>query len=96
MIWYQQGEHHGVIKNRIESPDQPTRVEYEVWSREQDGQPDEWMATYSDRDMAVSRIELLDRFRETAREALLSDPEWQPGGKRVSDLDDADWGRQQK
>ena len=77
MIWYQQGEHHGVIKTLIESPDQPTVVMWELWSREKDGQPGECLDVYQDRDLALSRIDLLDRFRETAREAFLADPEWQ-------------------
>ena len=48
----------------------PTYAVYEIWSIGKDGEPGELMTEYRDRDTAFKKMELMERFRETAREAL--------------------------
>ena len=70
MKWFHQGENYGIVRAYLESADQPTRVEYAIYSVGRDRDPDEFMISYTDRERAVKKLELLERFRETAREAL--------------------------
>ena len=68
--WQERGENYGIVKELIEDPVLPTYARYEIWSIGSTGEPAEFMAEYRDRDMAASKMELMERFRETAREAL--------------------------
>lgn len=70
MTWHYQGNAYGIVRNYVMDPDQMTYVVFEVWSRGKNGEPEEFMADYRDRDIAVSKMDLLDSFRETMREAL--------------------------
>ena len=70
MKWYQRGENYGIVRNYVEDPDKMTYVVFEIWSIGKDGEPGEFMTEYRDRDMAVSKMDLMERFRETMREAL--------------------------